>query len=82
MGGREFICRDGEIVLRDEKEIVCVLCQGADEKTRVRAETTDVLLYAYAVPSIDNQFLEEGLTIGADTLVAFGGGNVEFIKVF
>jgi DNA/RNA-binding domain of Phe-tRNA-synthetase-like protein len=82
MGGREFICRDGEIVLRDEKEIVCVLCQGADEKTRVRAETTDVLLYAYAVPSIDNQFLEEGLTIGADTLVAFGGGNVEFIRVF
>ncbi len=82
MGGREFACRDGEIVLRDEREIVCVLCQGADEKTRVREETTDVLLYAYAVPSIESQFLKEGLTIGADTLVEFGGGNVEFIEVF
>ena len=29
--GREFITREGEIVLRDEKEIVCVLCQVADE---------------------------------------------------
>ncbi|MBE9544569.1 MAG: hypothetical protein IMF02_08765, partial [Proteobacteria bacterium] len=28
MGGREFITRAGEIVLRDEKDIVCVLCQG------------------------------------------------------
>ena len=50
MGGREFVTRADEIVLRDEKEIVCVLCQGADEKTRVREDTSDVLFYAYAVP--------------------------------
>ena len=81
MGSREFICRDGEIVLRDEKEIVCVLCQGADEKTRVREETADVLFYAYAVPSIAGQYLKEGLTIAADTLVEFGGGKIEFIDV-
>ena len=37
MGGREFVTRKGEIVLRDDKEIVCVLCQGADEKTRVQS---------------------------------------------
>lgn len=81
MGGREFITRQGEIVLRDNKEIVCVLCQGADEKTRVSEETTDVLLYAYAVPGIAGQYLEDGLTIGADTLVEFGGGKVEFLDI-
>jgi len=32
MGGQEFRTKEDEIVLRDEKEIVCVLCQGADEK--------------------------------------------------
>ena len=32
----------GEIVLRDQKDIVCVLCQGADEKTRVSADTRNV----------------------------------------
>jgi DNA/RNA-binding domain of Phe-tRNA-synthetase-like protein len=82
MGGRDFITREGEIVLRDEKEIVCVLCQGADEKTRVREETADVLLYAYAVPGIEGKYLKEGLTIAADTLVEFGGGDIEFIDVF
>ena len=82
MGGREFITREGEIVLRDAKEIVCVLCQGADEKTRVRDETTDVLLYAYAVPGIAAEYLKEGLTIAADTLVEFGGGKIEYVDIF
>ena len=82
MGGREFVTREKEIVLRDEKDIVCVLCQGADEKTRVREETVDVLFYAYAVPAIAGQYLKEGLTIAADTMVEFGGGKIEFIEVF
>jgi len=82
MGGREFVTREGEIVLRDEKDIVCVLCQGADEKTRVGEETANVLFYAYAVPGIEGQYLKQGLTIAADTLVEFGGGEIEFIEVF
>jgi len=82
MGGREFVTREGEIVLRDEKEIVCVLCQGADEKTRVGEETADVLFYAYAVPGIQGQYLKEGLTIAAETLVEFGGGDIEFIDLY
>jgi DNA/RNA-binding domain of Phe-tRNA-synthetase-like protein len=82
MGGRDFITKQGEIVLRDEKEIVCVLCQGADEKTRVGAQTEDVLFYAYAVPGIGGQHLEDGLTIAAETLVEFGGGKIDFIDVY
>ncbi len=82
MGGREFVTKKDEIVLRDEKEIVCVLCQGADEKTRVRNDTQDVLLYAYAVPGIDRAHLADGLSIAADALVEFGGGKMEFIEVY
>jgi DNA/RNA-binding domain of Phe-tRNA-synthetase-like protein len=82
LGQREFITREGEIVLRDEKEIVCVLCQGADEKTRVGGNTTAVLFYAYAVPGIERQYLEEGLTLSAGTLVEFGGGKIEFIEIY
>ena len=82
MGGRNFITKKGEIVLRDDKEIVCVLCQGADEKTRVREDTENVLFYAYAVPGIDKTHLQNGLTIAADTLVEFGGGETEFIDVY
>ena len=82
MGGRDFITKKGEIVLRDEKEIVCVLCQGADEKTRVTEDTKNVLFYAYAVPGIERAHLQEGLAIAAETLVAFGGGKTEFINVY
>ena len=45
MGGRQFDTRKEEIVLRDDREIVCVLCQGADEKTRVSKATENVLFY-------------------------------------
>jgi DNA/RNA-binding domain of Phe-tRNA-synthetase-like protein len=82
MGGREFILKDGEIVLRDEKDIVCVLAQGADEKTRVREDTTNVLFYAYAAPGIDSQYLKDGMTIAADTVAEFGGGKIEDIRIF
>ena len=82
MGERLFTTRKGEIVLRDDKEIVCVLCQGADEKTRVQPETRNVLFYAFGVPGIEKQYLRDGLTVAAETVVAFGGGEVAFFEIF
>ena len=57
-----------EIVLRDEKEIICVLCQGADDKTRVTKDTTNVCFYAYAVPGIEKDHLKIGLSVAAETV--------------
>ena len=82
MGGIDLITREGEIVLRDQKDIVCVLCQGADEKTRISENTRDVLFYSYAVPGIDAKFLRDGLTIAAETMSEFGGGVVEGVEIF
>jgi DNA/RNA-binding domain of Phe-tRNA-synthetase-like protein len=82
MGGREFVTRKDEIVLRDEKEIVCVLCQGADEKTRAREGTNNVLFYAYAVSGIESQYLKDGLTVAAETMAEFGGGKIEGIEIY
>lgn len=80
MGRREFTAKEGEIVLRDIREIVCVLCQGADEKTRVTDHTENVLFYAYAVPGISGEYLKEGLSIAAETMAEFGGGNIEILE--
>ncbi|MBU2552079.1 MAG: hypothetical protein KKB20_26950, partial [Proteobacteria bacterium] len=82
MGARELVCRAGEIVLRDEKDIVCVLLQGADEKTRVRPETTSVCYYTYAVPGVGPEHLEQGLRIAAETATRFGGGAVEVLEIY
>ncbi len=81
MGQRDLKTREGEIVFRDEEGIVCVLCQGADEKTRVRDNTRNVLFYAYAVPEIEAGYIKEGLTIAAETMAEFGGGKIEGIEV-
>lgn len=82
MGEREMLTKEGEIVLRDERDIVCVLCQGADEKTRIREDTRNVLFYSYAVPGVDGQKLRDGLTVAAETMSEFGGGKVEWIEIF
>jgi len=82
MGNRDLKTVAGEIVFRDEKGIVCVLCQGADEKTRVKDDTRNVLFYAYAVPEIEGKHLQDGLTIAAETMAEFGGGKIEGVEVF
>ncbi len=82
MGEREMRTREGEIVLRDEAEIVCVLCQGADEKTRVREDTKNVLFYAYGVPGVGSKHLETGLGVAEEAIVTFGGGTSHGIQVF
>lgn len=82
MGDREFVARTGEIVLRDQTEIVCILCQGADEKTRVHKDTQNVLFYAYAVPGVESPSLEEGLQIAADAAEAFGAGESQGVRIF
>lgn len=82
MGGRLFTMQKEEIVLRDEKEIICVLCQGADEKTRITKDTTNVCFYAYAVPGIEKEHLKNGLSVAAETVAEFGGGNIEGINIY
>jgi DNA/RNA-binding domain of Phe-tRNA-synthetase-like protein len=82
MGGRQFTIKEGEIVLKDERDIICVLCQGADEKTRVKDDTRNVLFYSYAVPGIDGIYLKEGLTVASETMAQFGGGTIEGLEVF
>jgi len=82
MGGREFILKANEIVLRDEAGIVCVLAQGADDKTRVSEQTANVLFYAYAVPGIDSSYLKDGLEIAAETMVEFGKGQCEGLETY
>ena len=82
MGGRVMETKAGEIVLKDDKEIVCVLCQGADEKTRVREDTRNVFFYGYAVPGIDGHYLKKGLTIAAETMSEFGQGIILGVEVY
>jgi len=82
MGGRDMRTKKDEIVLMDERDIVCVLCQGPDEKTRISDDTCNVLFYSYGVPGIEAHYLKEGLTVAADTIAQFGNGTVECVEIY
>ena len=82
MGQRTFTTKAQEIVFRDEKEIVCVMCQGADDKTRARDDTRNVLFYAFAAPGIDGRYLKDGLAIAAEIMSEFCGGTVEGLEIY
>ena len=82
MGQRTFTTKAQEIVFRDEKEIVCVMCQGADHKTKAREDTRNVLFYAFAAPGIDGRYLKDGLAIAAEIMSEFGGGTVEGLEIY
>jgi DNA/RNA-binding domain of Phe-tRNA-synthetase-like protein len=69
------------MALRDEKDIVCLLCQEADEKRKVKDDTRNVLFYSYAVPGINGIYLNEGLTVAAQTIAQFGGGTTKGLEV-
>lgn len=82
MGQRELKTKEGEIVLRDKEDIVCVLCQGADEKTRVREDTQNVLFYAYGIPGIEADHLRRGLAIASEAMSEYGGGTSQGVEIF
>lgn len=82
MGQLNLNTVSGEVILRDQKHIVCVLCQGADEKTKIRENTKNVLFYAYAVPGIDGNYLREGLAIAAETMSEFGKGIIQGLEIY
>ncbi|GAG46868.1 unnamed protein product, partial [marine sediment metagenome] len=44
--------------------------------------TWNVLFYSYAVPGIDKRYIEEGLTIAAETMSEFGQGSIEGVEIF
>ena len=59
-----LITNKGGIALRDDKEIVGLLCQGAEEKHG--RERIPKMCYADAVPGIEREHLQDGLSIAAD----------------
>jgi len=45
VSGRTIYCKEGEIVLRDAKGIVCSLFQGPDFRTKIDPSSRDIVVY-------------------------------------
>jgi DNA/RNA-binding domain of Phe-tRNA-synthetase-like protein len=65
-----------ELVLTDSAKVLCVYVHGDVDETKVTAATTDVLVVAYGIPGMPREELEEGLTVAANYILRFAGGEI------
>ena len=82
VSGRMLICREKEIVLRDEKEIVCSLFQGPDSRTKIDESSKNIVVYVFTAPGIQGEHVSNGIQLASEILQQFGGGKDPWQKVF
>jgi len=82
VSGRMLICKEGEIVLRDEKEIVCSLFQGPDSRTKIDKSSKNIVVYVFTAPGIQEEHVVNGLQLALEILQKFGNGIDPWWKVF
>jgi hypothetical protein len=82
VSGRMTVCKEEEIVLRDEKEIVCSLFQGPDSRTKIDESSKNIVVYVFTAPGIQVEHVSNGIQLALEILQQFGGGKDLWWKVF
>ena len=82
VSGKTVRCKEEEIVLRDEKEIVCSLFQGPDSRTKVDQASKDIVVYVFTAPGIQEEYVLNGLQLALEILDKFGHGKDPWWKIF
>jgi DNA/RNA-binding domain of Phe-tRNA-synthetase-like protein len=82
VSGQMLICKEKEIVLRDEKEIVCSLFQGPDSRTKIDESSKNIVVYVFTAPGVKGEHVSNGIQLSLDILQQFGGGKDPWRKVF
>ncbi|MDP3015643.1 MAG: hypothetical protein Q8N70_01030 [Deltaproteobacteria bacterium] len=82
VSSKMIICKKDEIVLRDEKEIICSLFQGPDFKTKIDSSSKNIVVYVFTAPGIQEEHVVNGLQLALEILGKFGGGKDPWWKVF
>ena len=82
VSGKRIICKKDEIVLRDEKDIVCSLFQGPDFKTKIDPSSRNIVVYVFTAPGIVEEHVSNGIQLALEILEKFGGGKDSLWKVF
>jgi DNA/RNA-binding domain of Phe-tRNA-synthetase-like protein len=76
IGQRRKKLTGNELVLTDSAKVLCVYVHGDVDETKVTAATTDVLVVAYGISGMPREELKEGLTVAANYIQRFAGGEI------
>jgi len=82
VSGKTILCKEGEIVLRDDGGIVCSLFQGPDFRTKIDSSSKNIVVYVFSAPGIQEEQIEKGLQLALEILQEFGNGKDPWSRVF
>ena len=82
VSGRILSCKEEEIVLRDEIGTVCSLFQGPDFRTKVDASSSNIVVYIFTAPGIQEEQVSNGLQLAIEILEKFGNGKDPWWHIF
>jgi len=82
VSGRTLYCKEEEIVLCDEKEIVCSFFQGPDSRTKIDESSKNIVVYVFTAPGIQMEHVSNGIQLALEILQQFGKGIDPWWKVF
>ena len=82
VSGKMILCKEGEIVLRDDGGIVCSLFQGPDFRTKIDSSSKNIVVYVFTAPGILEEQVEKGLQLALEILQKFGNGKNPWWKLF
>jgi len=81
VSSKMIICKRDEIVLRDEKEIVCSLFQGPDSRTKIDSSSKNIVVYVFTAPGIVEENVSNGIQLALEILEKCGGGKDPWSRV-
>jgi DNA/RNA-binding domain of Phe-tRNA-synthetase-like protein len=82
VSGKRIVCKKDEIVLRDEKDIVCSLFQGPDSRTKIDPSSKNIVVYVFTAPGFAEEQVSDGIQLALDILQQFGSGQEPWSKIF
>jgi DNA/RNA-binding domain of Phe-tRNA-synthetase-like protein len=83
LGGGEQTAKAGDMIIRDEENIVSSILYGPDQRTRITSGTRAVLFTVYAPPGIPKAELKSHLSdLEANVRVFSPDAEVETCEVF
>jgi DNA/RNA-binding domain of Phe-tRNA-synthetase-like protein len=82
VSGGMLLCKEEEIVLRDEGGIVCSLFQGPDFRTKVDSSSKNIVVYVFTAPGTKEAHVGNGIELALEILQQFGDGADPWWKVF
>src|SRR5215216_791037 len=81
--GDEQTLKPGDMLIRDQTDVISSIIYGPDQRTQITPETRNVVFTAYAPPGIEEQTVKDHLLHIQENVMLFAPqAHIEFLDVY